>query len=168
MVFPSRQLLHTIGAALAITAATAAGFLGGMHAWRHYTTTITLSGETESGCDLQRGACRAHFPDGAQLLVSLAPLPIPVAKPVNVSIELRNMRAEAVEIDLSSPDMYMGYNRRPLRALDAQRYAGETVLPACILGRMRWTLRAIAHSGNTAREASFVFETATRRTRTPG
>lgn len=63
-------------------------------------------------------------------------------KPVSVNIELLNMRAEAVEVDLSRPDMYMGYNRRPLRA--------------------------IARSDNTAHEAAFVFETAANRAKVPG
>ncbi len=143
-------------------------FFGGLYAWRQFTATVTISGAAEPGCDLQRGACRARFGDGAEMVVSVAPLPIPVAKPITVSVELLNLRADTVEVDLSSPDMYMGYNRRPLLALDAQRYAGQTVLPACILARMRWTLRAIAHSGQTAREASFVFETAMNRARAPG
>jgi hypothetical protein len=162
------KLRFVIVSVLALATAGTAGFFGGLYAWRQLTATVTVSGASEPGCDLQRGACRARFPDGAEMVVSVAPLPIPLLKPVSVSVELLNMRAEAVEVDLSSPDMYMGYNRRPLRALDAQRFAGQTVLPACILERMRWTLRAIAHSGKTAHEATFVFETATNRARMPG
>lgn len=148
-------------------AAGIAGFAGGLYAWRQFAATATVRGESEPGCDLQRGACRARFPGGAEMVVSVAPLPITVARPVKVSVELRNLRADTVEVDLSSPDMYMGYNRRALRALDAQRFAGETVLPACILERMRWTLRAVAQRGKTAHEAAFVFETETRRSRPP-
>lgn len=162
-----RPRLRIVIVSMFALAAGIGGFSGGLYAWRQLTATVTVSGAAEPGCDLQRGACRARFPDGAEMVVSVAPLPIPVAKPISVSVELRNMRADTVEVDLSSPDMYMGYNRRALRALEAQRYAGQTVLPACILARMRWTLRAIAHSGKTAREASFVFETATGRTGAP-
>jgi hypothetical protein len=102
------------------------------------------------------------------MVISVAPQPIPLLKPVSVNIELLNMRAETVEVDVSSPDMYMGYNRRPLRVLDAQRFSGHTVLPACILERMRWTLRTIARSGNAAHEAAFVFETGANRAKVPG
>jgi hypothetical protein len=57
----------------------------------------------------------------------------------------------------------MGYNRRELAAHDGQRYRGHTVLPVCILKRMRWELRAIAHQGNTRHEAVFGFVTEAKR-----
>jgi hypothetical protein len=162
------RLRFVIFSVFALATAGTAGFFGGLHAWRYLSTTVTVTGETEPGCDLQRGPCRARFSDGGQMVISVAPQPIPLLKPVSVNIELLNMRAETVEVDVSSPDMYMGYNRRPLRALDAQRFAGQTVLPACILDRMRWTLRAIARSGNTAHEADFAFETVASRAKVPG
>lgn len=131
-----------IVSALAIVAAGTAGFFGGMYAWRYLNRHGHGIGETESGCDLQRGACRARFPNGGEMVVWVAPLPVPLVNPVRVSIELLNMRAEAVDVDLSSPDVRMGCNRRPLRA--------------------------IAHSRSAAYEAAFVFETAANRARVSG
>jgi hypothetical protein len=69
------RLRFVIVSVLALAVAGAAGFFGGIYAWRYFTATITVSGETETGCDLQRGACRARFPDGAEMVVSVSPYP---------------------------------------------------------------------------------------------
>ena len=158
-----RQLLYAFAAGLALGAASLAGYA----AWVRFSTPTVIAGAPPAGCDLQREPCRARFPGGGEMIVTLAPQPIPVLKPVHVSVELLDLRADSVEVDLSSPDMYMGYNRRPLRALATDHYAGHTVLPVCILDRMRWTLRAIARSDKTVHEAAFEFETMTNRARAP-
>ncbi len=160
------KLSLLILSALAL-AAGAAGFLGGLQAWRALSATVTLSGQTDPGCDLQRGPCRARFAGGAELVVTVAPRPIPLVKPLTVDVEVHGLTVDSVEVDIRSPDMYMGYHRRGLRTVDAQRFSGQTVLPVCILDRMRWELRALARRGNTVHEAVFVFETVAERARLP-
>jgi hypothetical protein len=160
-----RQLLVFGGLGLA---AGLGGLVAGVYGWRTLNATATIHGAAEAGCDLQRGSCRAHFPDGGEMILSITPRPIPLLKPIEVNIELRNLPAGNVAVDVSSPDMNMGYNRRELAAHDGQRYRGHTVLPVCILKRMRWELRAIAHQGNTRHEAVFGFVTETRRQGEPG
>jgi hypothetical protein len=163
MIASRRKRLRAIAVVAGAVAVSAAGNFGGMAAWRHVTAAETVFGAIETGCDLQRGPCYAHFPGGGKIEVVVTPRPIPLLRPVTVTVELRGIPAKTVEVDFSSPDMYMGYNRRALEADGVGRFSGQSVLPVCILDRMRWTLTVTAGSGWAPREARFPFETITDR-----
>lgn len=150
-----RRTLNAAAVVLLLGGAGAAGFL----AWRWMQPPPIIGGTVQAGCDLHRGPCEAHFPDGGSLQVSVTPRPIPMVTPITVEVRLAGMGAEAVEIDFHSPDMYMGYNRRPLTAQGDGRYTGRAVLPVCVRDRMRWQLQVIARTPKGARGARFEFDT---------
>lgn len=156
-----RRPLTVAAVVLLLGGAGAAGFL----AWRWMQPPAPVSGVVEAGCDLHRGPCAARFPDGGRLEVSVTPRPIPLVTPIAVEVRLTGIGAEAVEIDFHSPDMYMGYNRRPLAAQGDGRYTGRAVLPVCVRDRMRWQLQITIRSPQGARGARFDFETVVDRPR---
>jgi hypothetical protein len=156
-----RRALTVAGVVLLLGGAGAAGFL----AWRWTQPPPMVNGEVEPGCDLHRGPCAARFPDGGRLEVSVTPRPIPLVTPIAVEVRLTGLETETVEIDFHSPDMYMGYNRRPLAAQGDGRYTGRAVLPVCVRDRMRWQLQVTARSPQGVRGARFDFETVVNKPR---
>lgn len=150
-----RRPLTVAAVVLLLGGAGAAGFL----TWRWMQPPALVSGTVEPGCDLHRGPCAARFADGSILQVDVTPRPIPLVTPLIIEVRLADMNAEAVEIDFHSPDMYMGYNRRPLAAQGDGRYTGRAVLPVCVRDRMRWQLQVTVRSPKGARGARFDFET---------
>lgn len=156
-----RRSLTVAAVATLLGGAGAAGFL----VWRWMQPPAMVSGAVEPGCDLHRAPCAARFPDGGRLEVSVTPRPIPLVTPIAVEVRLDGLNAGAVEVDFHSPDMYMGYNRRPLTAQGDGRYRGRAVLPVCVRDRMRWELQVIARTADGARGARFEFETVVDRPR---
>lgn len=150
-----RRTLTVAAVTLLLGGAGAAGFL----AWRWMQPPALVSGAVEPGCDLHRGPCTARFADGGSLQVDVTPRPVPLVTPITVEVRLAGMSAESVEVDFHSPDMYMGYNRRPLALQADGRYIGRAVLPVCVRDRMRWQLQVIARTPKGARGARFEFDT---------
>jgi hypothetical protein len=150
-----RQTLLATGAVLAVTGSGLAGFL----LWQWAQPPRIVSGEVQNGCDLHRAPCEATFPGGGRLRVSVTPRPVPLLTPVTVEVRLIGVSAESVQIDLNSPDMYMGYNRHTLTQRSDGLFAGRTVLPVCVLDRMNWQMTVTARTGRGALGARFDFET---------
>ena len=150
-----RRALTVAAVALLLGSAGAAGFL----TWRWMQPPALVSGTVDPGCDLHRGPCEARFADGSSLQVDVTPRPIPLVTPLAVEVRVSGMNDDAVEVDFQSPDMYMGYNRRPLAAHGNGRYTGRAVLPVCVRDRMHWQLQVIAHTPKGARGARFEFDT---------
>ena len=114
--------------------------------------------QPEPGCDLHRGDCMAALPDGGRLRFSIAPRPIPVTAPLVVSVEIAGLTADKVAVDFAGVDMSMGFNRRELAAAGAGKFAGETVLPVCVTGRMLWQATVLVEQGGRRIAAPFHFE----------
>lgn len=155
MRLSSNQLLFAIGTLLG----GVAFFLGGYMAWQQLNPPKAIGGEVEAGCDLHRAPCGASFPGGERLTLAVAPRPIPVAAPLTLDVEVHGLEAEMVEVDISSPDMYMGLNRRTLLPAGGGRYSGKIMLAVCTRGRMRWRAVVTVRAGGAHYSAPFLFET---------
>jgi hypothetical protein len=152
-----RQSLILAATVLGMAGLSVAGFL--VWDWRHPPAEI--AGTVAPGCDLHRGPCRATFPGGGELRISVTPRPIPLVTPVTVEAELTGIDAVLVDIDLSSPDMYMGYNRRTLLPQGGGRFTGRTLLPVCVRDRMNWVMRVTARGAERSWSVPLHFETVT-------
>ena len=156
-MFPSpRQTLFATAIVLTVTGSGLAGFL----LWEWLQAPHGVSGVVQGNCDLNRAPCQALFPDGGTLTVSLAPRPILMAVPITIEVQLNELAAASVEIDLSSPDLAAGYNHHTLAPQADGRFAGPTVLPLCTRDRMRWHMQVTARSRRGTHGARFDFETA--------
>jgi len=117
-----------------------------------------LTVEPAAGCDLHTQACHADIPGGGRIELSLTPHPIPVMKPVQVSVSITGIEASTLEIDLAGVDMNMGFNRKTLVAAGDGRYTTETILPVCISGRMAWRATLVVETGRRRIAVPFLFE----------
>ncbi len=155
--FPFLSLLPAAGIALGLGAMAFGGYL----VWRFMNPPVApvLVAEPEAGCDLHRGPCAAALPGGGRLTLAITPRPIPLIEPLALEVRVDSAAASKVEVDFSSPDMYMGYNRHALNAVSAGVYAGKAVLPVCTRTRMAWRARVVADTERGRVSVPFTFVT---------
>lgn len=92
-------------------------------------------------CDLHQQTCQAQQGNSTASL-SILPQPIPLAKPFQIEVQLNNLKAQSLELDISGINMYMGYNRVTLKADPAQpgRFTGSSMLAFCTNEMMEWQI----------------------------
>lgn len=118
-----------------------------------------VSGLVDSGCDLQRQACRATLVDGGRVQLSIAPRPIPALKPLQVEVITSGIEARKVELDFAGANMNMGYNRAQLAATGPDRHTGEASLPVCVSGGMTWVATVLIETDRERIALPFRFDT---------
>ena len=115
-------------------------------------------------CDLHHQACSAQ---NAQQSVTLTitPQPIPIARPLNVSVKLDNLTADKVELDISGVNMYMGFNRVALTPNPKQKgeFVGTSMLAFCTIAKMQWQVTVMIHQADgTQIQVPYLLETSNR------
>lgn len=109
-------------------------------------------------CSLHKQTCHVDVPGGGRIELSITPHPIPVVQPLQVIATLSGVPAHTVEIDFASPIMEMGYNRRLLNDMGNGRYAGEAMIPVCVIGRMPWRATLLVETSRQRIAVPFLFE----------
>lgn len=137
---------------------------GAVKAYRFLYPTYREPGTIEGACDLHAGACRAVLPDGARLSFSITPRPIPLITPLDVEVRISGLTPDAIEVDFSSLEMNMGFNRPALAKEGAGVFRGKAVLPACVSERMTWRARVLMHTSDGTLAVPFTFVTTGART----
>lgn len=89
-------------------------------------------------CDLNQQACAVDVPGGGSIKLTLAPRPIPVIKPIRITVTVSGMEAKQVNLDFQGVHMNMGYNRVSLANTDDGHFESDATIPVCITGRMLW------------------------------
>ncbi len=110
------------------------------------------------GCDLNRESCHADVPGGGRIELTLAPNPIPVVRPLQVTATFSALTPSKVELDFQGVVMEMGYNRVTLVAEGNGTYKGEATIPVCVTGRMLWRATLAVESDNKRIYVPFLFE----------
>ncbi len=105
-----------------------------------------LTIEPVAGCELNKQACHAAVSGGGRIELSIAPHPIPVVMPLQISVSLSGIKASKVEIDFAGVSMNMGYNRKTLDARGEGNYSGDAMLPVCITGSMLWRVTLLVET----------------------
>jgi hypothetical protein len=96
-------------------------------------------------CDLHQQACHQQQ-DGQYVSLSLNPQPVPIARPINVQVELAGFEnVSKIELDIAGINMYMGYNRVNLNSDKADFYTGQTMLAFCTNEVMQWQVTVLVH-----------------------
>lgn len=150
----NKALIAAIAAlVLAIAAAV------GARLWLGSNPSATVTAPLDAACDLQAGPCSSAIPGGGRIKLSIAPHPIPLLRPLNLTVTVEGLDARMVEVDFVGVDMNMGYNRHQLKAQSDGQYSGEATLPVCITGRMAWQASVIVTTGKTKAVAPFRFIT---------
>ena len=131
--------------------------------FRHlYTDAPLWSVQAPESCDLHRSSCRVTVP-GGWIELSLTPNPIELLTPLSVQVATSGVSPSEVQVDFSSPDMYMGYNRPTLQATgNPGEFVGSTSLAICILETMTWEARVLLEQPDGVGAVSFFFTTTRR------
>ncbi len=109
-------------------------------------------------CDLNQRACTVSVPGGGHIELDIAPHPIPVVKPLQVTATVSGVAPDKVEIDFAGATMNMGYNRVALNATGEGRYVGEVSIPVCVTGRMLWRATLVVETDSKHIAVPFLFE----------
>ncbi len=113
-----------------------------------------------SGCDLNKGACAASLQGRGDVRFSVEPRPIPLVKPITLSVRTSVADIASVDVEFTGADMDMGYNRFHLERTADGVYAGEAMLPVCVRSRMTWQAKIILQTADEAIVATYLFDTA--------
>jgi len=95
-------------------------------------------------CDLHQQACESKMGE-AKAVLKISPHPIPIAKPLGIEVELHNLQADKVELDISGINMYMGYNRVNLMSTKPGHFVGTSMLAFCTNQKMQWQITLMVH-----------------------
>lgn len=117
-----------------------------------------LTLEPLPGCDLNRQACLAEVPGGGRIELIVTPQPIPVIKPMQVTVSTPGLAARQVELDFAGVAMNMGFNRLTLAASGPDRHTGEATIPVCITGRMTWRATVMVETDRQRIAVPFLFD----------
>ncbi len=145
---------------LPIAILAAAAVLGGV-AWhfRDYFEPPPAQVLSLDDCDLHQGPCRRSLPVGGEVVFAIEPRSIPLTKPLKLTVEVKDVDADRVEVDFSGVTMNMGYNRPLLKEVAHGRFEGEGLLPVCIRQRMDWEARVILRTDRGSFILPWRFET---------
>jgi len=112
-----------------------------------------------SACDLGAGPCTVSLPTGA-VEVDLSPRPIPLASPLEVTVQVRGGDPPAGAMTITSVTMDMGTTRFALDRTAPGTLRGTDSLPICITGRMTW-LAELTLAGQPMDPVVLRFDTST-------
>ena len=132
-------------------------------AWEFLYPPVAVQAIADAGCDLHQGPCSARFPDGGRVTLVIAPRPIHPITPLALEVRVDDLDTNAVEVDFTSPDMNMGFNRATLKAVGSGTYRGPMVLPVCTSDRMTWHANVWLHTPRGTYSAAFPFDTTSTR-----
>jgi hypothetical protein len=111
----------------------------------------------EAPCDLRNGACE-QAAVGGSVRLSISPADLPLMKPLQMSVQLRDLDADSVQVAMRGLNMDMGLNMTRLQRAGDDRWQGETILPVCSQRRMEWEA-AVLVDGVNRFEVAFPFHT---------
>ena len=119
--------------------------------------------QTPKNCDLHTSSCTAVMGE-AKVTLKISPHPIPIARPLGIEVDTKNLDAQRMELDISGINMYMGYNRVDLTQMDSNRFVGTSMLAFCTNQKMEWQITLIIHQKDgTQIQIPYTLETINRR-----
>ncbi|MBK1718265.1 hypothetical protein [Thiocystis violacea] len=127
--------------------------------WPLLYPPLTELAALNSRCDLRASPCEAVFGGGRWVRFAIEPRDLPTSAPLRLGVETAGLDVAAVEVDFAGVDMYMGFNRVSLAAVQKGRYAGQGMLPVCVRERMTWEARVLIHTPDGLLAAPFRFDT---------
>ncbi len=110
-------------------------------------------------CDLQKEACSVILEDGSDVTLSINPRPIPLMKPIELTVKTKNINLDNLKLKVYATNMNMGLIEKSLTKRGKNTYKGEITLPTCIVGNMIWNVNIIANKPTKSIGATFEFQT---------
>lgn len=119
---------------------------------------VDVTASPDAGCDLHKLACGAALPGSGRLRFDLLPKPIVATEAMEVTVDIEGIDVDKVTIDFAGVSMNMGVNRQLLERLGNGRFAGRTMLSACVSGKMTWQATVLIESGRQRIAVPFHFD----------
>jgi hypothetical protein len=151
---PNRSILVDIAIILALALIAVVGYKYSPLLLPKADLTLT----PVAGCDLNQQSCRAEMPGGGRIELAIAPHPIPVIQPLQITVDITGIAPNKVELDFQGVVMEMGYNRMTLLPAGNGRYTGAATIPVCVTGRMQWRATVAVETASQRIAAPFQFE----------
>ncbi len=129
---------------------------------RFLSPPVAETAALDAHCDLNQSACTVALPKGGQLTFAIQPRPVPVARPLKLSVTLKGRQANTVEVDFVGLNMNMGFNRPRLERRQEGVFAGPGELAVCTRRKMDWEARVLLHTDDGIVMAPFRFSTLRR------
>lgn len=128
----SKLLLYVVIVLLAIFS------LAGLQGCNTNDSNVTLW-PMDKNCDLHQENCTSTQ-DQATASLKISPHPIPIARPLGIEVTLSGLNPSEVQLDISGVNMYMGYNRVPLKSSKPGHWVGTSMLAFCTAEKMEWQI----------------------------
>ena len=110
-------------------------------------------------CDLQKEACSVTLKDGSNITLSINPHPIPLMKPIELTLKTKNINLDKLKLKIYATNMNMGLIEKTFNKISKNTYKGKITLPTCIVGNMIWNVNIIANKPTKSLGATFEFQT---------
>jgi len=120
---------------------------------------LLWQGEANPACRLNERACVMKTPLGVVLL-QIQPRPIPVMKPLQISLTTDVAQIKSIKAEISGLNMEMGKLPFNLPKASAQEYKGNAMLPICTESRMHWLFKIQIETQDGLINIPFQFYTA--------
>ncbi|MBF6057595.1 MULTISPECIES: hypothetical protein [Thiomicrorhabdus] len=117
--------------------------------------------QSNKKCNLHKEACSVTHGDQTVTL-RIDPHPIPIARPLGIRVATDNISPQAIELDISGINMYMGYNRTSLQSTKPNFWVGTSMLAFCTSERMEWQLTLMLKDKDKQIQIPFYLETTNR------
>jgi len=127
-----------------------------IYRWYVGNTNFT---KQDKNCNLQDGACSVTLKDGSNITLSINPRPIPLMKPIELSVKTKGINLDSLKLKVYATNMNMGLIEKSLGKTAKNSYEGRITLPTCIVGNMIWNVNIIANKPTKSIGATFEFQT---------
>ena len=127
-----------------------------IYRWYVGSTNFT---KQDKNCDLQEEACSVTLEDGSDITLSINPRPIPLMKPIELSVKTKGINLDSLKLKVYATNMNMGLIEKSLGKTAKNSYEGRITLPTCIVGNMIWNVNIIANKPTKSIGATFEFKT---------
>lgn len=94
--------------------------------------------ELNPDCQITAFPCTVQLEDSGSVQLNISPQPVEVMKPLDVRVELKNIKAEKVVAQFNGTGMNMGINRYIFNHQPDGGYTANVTLPICVRNRMEW------------------------------
>lgn len=110
---------------------------------------------SSKNCWLNESICTAEH-ENVQLSLELAPHPVPLMKPVQVTMQLKAVNnLESASLKIEGENMYMGFQNVLLTKQNDSEWQGSFSLPVCSEAEMHWRVTATLNASQQVYQASF-------------
>ncbi|MCU7834354.1 MAG: hypothetical protein KZQ83_03790 [gamma proteobacterium symbiont of Taylorina sp.] len=113
----------------------------------------------DKNCNLHKDSCTTLLSNNRSITFSILPRNIPLLKPLKVQVQIHNINAQAIQIEITGINLDMGRFRTRLKDIGDSLFQGMSSLPVCSKKIMKWQAMVSVKTEQNIISAPFHFET---------